>query len=965
MLNEQFIWLGAAVNVLAGVGYVMATVRGQARPNRVTWGLWSITAWLAFFGQLSEGVGLAVVLTLSVATIPTLIFFGSFIGGAYWKFSKLDVVCLALSLVALVGWQLTASGLVAIVLSIAVDLLAGVPTLVQAWKEPESESHIAYTAGMFNAACTLLTLTTFTIATAAFAIYFFSLCATISFLLLVTPRLRLRELRRSLRFPVDAPLPPRTHAVLREPPRYRTTTIRPTDLGPNHGANHGLNHGVPPLPEPVRTYRGIPYVDLEVRVRFTQLAHDAYASVLPAIVAEPAEPAEHRSGPVVIPMQRTGEQVLSVAVPMHDGELVPAGGPMMESTTPGPLPRQRPGRPVVGGPTPHGSGQGGSHTPPPPRPTHRGRYRDPVEPPLDPPPPPVLDDPDDERPMTQVIRPQAIPLQSTRPPVTPIRPGPEISGPDAPGPDAWSHPSHATPSGRPGPDTADRPDASTQAPWSRPGPAPRMTPHPPAGRPTGLPPRRPTAPTSPLGHDRRAPATDRYPSTVDRRPPTTDLPRRPPQDVPRDRRSEHPSVGGTGNPFDDRAYERARAARRQAAQETQRRLDASGSGRLDPPRRSVPPIPVPERPRPRRRVRQYLPAAAMVVAAGTAVAALAVLLVDVRPIPPTNSQAAMPSVPGRVVPAGEPLMRVATSIAVPTVRTTLPVGSTPGYIETAPNGRFALIMHREAGLVSVLDTTINRISATIPIPAGPPRFVSFSPDSTRAYVSVYNEVGTVHQIAVLDTTTNQLVDTVPVGRRPFASAVTPDGARLWVPSHDDGRLDVIDTANDTVLGSIPVAPNPHWVAFSDDGDRAYVANHESNLVTVVDTRTSAILATIPVGASPHSTAVSIGHGQAAVTNFDGDSVSIIDMVTSTVVAEVPVGDNPQDLDYAPDGRYLYTTNVDDDSISVVDTATHGVTATIPACDGPTSISTHPSGRFAYVSCLNSGELMILDTTADQ
>lgn len=956
MLNEQFIWLGAAVNVLAGIGYVMATVRGQARPNRVTWGLWSITAWLAFFGQLAEGVGLAVVLTLSVATIPTLIFFGSFIGGAYWKFSKLDIVCLSLSLVALIGWQLTASGLVAIVLSIAVDLLAGIPTIVQAWREPESESHIAYTAGMFNAACTLLTLTEFTIASAAFAIYFFSLCSLISFLLLVTPRLRMRALRRSLRFPVDAPLPRRSHAVLREPPRLPTAAFRPTGLGHDHGQHPGQHHAVPPLPEPVRTYRGIPYVDLEVRVRFTQLAHDAYASVLPAIVDE-------RSGPVVIPMQRTGGHPPSVAVPVSD-ELVPAGGrsAAMDSTTTGPLPHQRGGsRPSVGGPTSYGSGPARPSTPPPPRPTHRGRYRDPVEPPLDPPPPPVLDDPDDERPMTQVVRPTAIPPQATRPPAAPPHTGSTAAPAD---PDATTsnhvdpaaardrNPAEAQPGhpSRPGPGV---PGRTGQAPW--------VTPHPPAHRGTGTAPRRPTVPTGPPGSERRPQAADQNTAATDLHRPAG-LPLRPRQPD----RHEHPSVGGS--PFDDRAYERARAARRQAAQETERRLGAAGAGRLDPPRHPVapiPPIPAPDPPRRPRRIRQYVPAAAMVVAAATAVAALAVLLVDVRPIPPASSQAAMPVGPGRAVPAGEPLMRVSTSIAVPTVRGVLPVGATPGYIETAPNGRFALIMNRDAGVVSVLDTTVNRISATIPIPAGPPRYASFSPDSTRAYVSVYNDVGTVHQIAVLDTTTNQLIDTIPVGRRPLASAVTPDGTRLWVPSQDDSRLDVIDTATGTVLGTIGVAPAPRWVAFSDDGDRAYVANYESNLVSVVDTRTSAILATIGVGTSPLSTAVSIGHGQAAVTNAEGNSVSVIDMVSQTVTAEVPVGAGPQDLDYAPDGRYLYTANADDDSISVVDTATRTVTATIPACDGPTSVSTHPSGRFAYVTCVNSGELMILDTTADQ
>jgi hypothetical protein len=205
MLSEQFIVLGAAVNFVAGVGYVIATLRGHARPNRVSWGVWSITAWLALAGQLDEGVGMPVLLTLTVALIPTLIFLASFVGGAYWQFTRLDITCAVLSGLTLLAWQLTASGTVVIVLSIAVDALAAIPTIIKAYRDPGSESHLAYTAGMFNAACTLGALDEFTVATSAFAIYFLTLCATVTVLLVLLPWLRLRSARR---YPSTAPEPP-------------------------------------------------------------------------------------------------------------------------------------------------------------------------------------------------------------------------------------------------------------------------------------------------------------------------------------------------------------------------------------------------------------------------------------------------------------------------------------------------------------------------------------------------------------------------------------------------------------------------------------------------------------------------------------------------------------------------------------------------------------------------------------
>ena len=323
--------------------------------------------------------------------------------------------------------------------------------------------------------------------------------------------------------------------------------------------------------------------------------------------------------------------------------------------------------------------------------------------------------------------------------------------------------------------------------------------------------------------------------------------------------------------------------------------------------------------------------------------------------PPASSAVASstPAAPASISP----------SIAVPAVGGSIDVGPTPGYIQVAPNGRFAYICNRGAGVVTVLDTTINQVTATIPIPQGPPQFVSFSPDGRQAYVSIYNDDRTINLVAFLDTATNTVSSTIPVGRRPFASATTPDGRLLYVPIHDEGRVEVIDVATATEITQIPVKPNPHWVVFGLDGRRAYTANHESGVVTVLDAATNAIIAEIPVGKSPHSTTVSPDGTRVAVVNYDSDNVSVIDTSTNVVVATVPVGANPQDITYAPDGRHLYTANVDDNSISVVNTTTNLVSARIPIGDSPTSISVLPNGRLAYVTLLKQGTVRMLDIAA--
>jgi YVTN family beta-propeller protein len=314
-------------------------------------------------------------------------------------------------------------------------------------------------------------------------------------------------------------------------------------------------------------------------------------------------------------------------------------------------------------------------------------------------------------------------------------------------------------------------------------------------------------------------------------------------------------------------------------------------------------------------------------------------------------------------PPDRPL-EVSTSVPIPSVDGEIQVGKTPGFVAIAPGGKFAYIANRGAGVVTVVDTAIDKVVATIPIPDGPPQYLAFAPDGTRLYVSVFNDPDrSINRVAVLDTQSNTVVTTIKVGTRPYALAVTPDGSQIYVPNHDSGTVSVIDTSTNSLVSDIRVKPNPHWVEFSKDGSRAYTANHESNLVSVIDTASRTVVAEIPVQLSPHSVAVHPSQPLVANVNYDSNSLTVIDTNAERVVATVPVGTHPQDVNWAPDGRHLYVTNVDSDNMTVINVDGYRVSATIPTGDAPTSLAVTPDGRRAYVSNLNSGTLTVLDLAA--
>jgi len=377
-------------------------------------------------------------------------------------------------------------------------------------------------------------------------------------------------------------------------------------------------------------------------------------------------------------------------------------------------------------------------------------------------------------------------------------------------------------------------------------------------------------------------------------------------------------------------------------------LGGAPAGRQHPaPPAEPPPSTAADRPR-RRRIPLLLV---------TALIALVALLIGAGYLVWNRAADPDPSAAPPPAPAPE---NAPSSVPTPAVGGTVRVGNTPGFVVVAPDGRQALVANQAAGTVTVVDTATDAVTATIPVGAGPPQYLSFSPDGRTVYVSIWDQARTIAAVGVLDTATNTMQATIPVRTRPYLSAVTPDGTQLYVPNHDSGTISVIDTASAKVITEIRVAPNPHWVEMSDDGTRAYVANHESNLVSIVDTSDNTVLAEVPVQASPHSLAVHPTRPLVANVNYDAASVTMIDTNTDQVVATIAVGKNPQDITWAPDGRHAYVVNTSDSTLSVINADTATVTATIPTGKSPTSVAVLPDGTAALVSNVADGTLTVLD-----
>jgi hypothetical protein len=122
--------------------------------------------------------------------VPFLVFVCSFVNkNAYWKLDIFDYGCGALSLLALILWAITRDPLVALILAIAGDGFAVVPTLIKAWKHPKTESIAPFIGGLFSASTGFAAVTTWTFIEFGFPLYL--VCANILLISTIVRKFRM------------------------------------------------------------------------------------------------------------------------------------------------------------------------------------------------------------------------------------------------------------------------------------------------------------------------------------------------------------------------------------------------------------------------------------------------------------------------------------------------------------------------------------------------------------------------------------------------------------------------------------------------------------------------------------------------------------------------------------------------------------------------------------------------------
>ena len=150
--------------VVGNVPYVKDVLDKKVQPHVYTWFVWSVVSGIIFFGQLAKGAGVGAIPTFASEIFTFIIFLLSLRYG-FKKITLVDTFFLFLALIGIGLWVAIKDPTLSVIIAVAIDLVAFVPTILKTWTYPRTETPLLYFMNVTRHALALLSLEAYNIAT--------------------------------------------------------------------------------------------------------------------------------------------------------------------------------------------------------------------------------------------------------------------------------------------------------------------------------------------------------------------------------------------------------------------------------------------------------------------------------------------------------------------------------------------------------------------------------------------------------------------------------------------------------------------------------------------------------------------------------------------------------------------------------------------------------------------------------
>jgi hypothetical protein len=168
---------------LYSVPYIITILRGKTRPNRASWWIWVTIGIIICASYYSTGGG-STIWALACAVIGQLVIAILSIKYGEGGWNRFDRMCLFGAGISLLFWWWFNSPFLAVLINIAIDVMAALPTLKKSYYNPETENIFSWTLYSIGSLLNLLTIEDWSIRLSALPVYIFCVNTAIVLILL-------------------------------------------------------------------------------------------------------------------------------------------------------------------------------------------------------------------------------------------------------------------------------------------------------------------------------------------------------------------------------------------------------------------------------------------------------------------------------------------------------------------------------------------------------------------------------------------------------------------------------------------------------------------------------------------------------------------------------------------------------------------------------------------------------------
>jgi hypothetical protein len=180
------------ISLAAFVPYILSILRGETKPNRASWLIWTVVGGMLAVSYRESGAGDAIWVPVSYVVGPLATFIASlrYNDGEGW--SGLNKLCIIASAGSFVLWLVLFSffgknpgvPLTVMYINIFIDGMGALPTLRKSFHEPESEDRLTWALFITGNTLNLLAVDYWSVETGSYPLYMFVVSGMIAFLVI-------------------------------------------------------------------------------------------------------------------------------------------------------------------------------------------------------------------------------------------------------------------------------------------------------------------------------------------------------------------------------------------------------------------------------------------------------------------------------------------------------------------------------------------------------------------------------------------------------------------------------------------------------------------------------------------------------------------------------------------------------------------------------------------------------------